>query len=221
MNFLIAEHNVDTQEVSITLKEICDILGVRHDKSMAKVEKLAQEPSFGTVSKIDIVYNAQGQKVETYLLNKKQAIAVGAKLNNAMLMALIDKLEELSQPKQQLTHLETARLLVQSLEKQEQLMLENKKLEDDVKMLVHTNKLYTATELAKEIGLNSANELNKVLHQMGIQFNQSGTWVMYSRYSGLGYESIKQEVLDSGKIVYHRKFTGAGRKFILGLLGKE
>lgn len=220
MNFLITEHNVDTKEVSITLKEICDILQVRHDNAIKKVEKLSQEPSFGELLETRTL-NLNGVKVRTYILNKKQAIAVGAKLNNAMLMALIDKLEELSQPKHHLTHLETARLLVQSLEKQEQLMLENKKLEDDVKMLIHTNKLYTATELAKEIGFNSANELNKMLHQMGIQFNQSGTWVMYSRYSGLGYESIKQDVLDSGKIVYHRKFTGSGRKFILGLFGKE
>ncbi len=182
--------------------------------------KLSLEPSFGELRETRTL-NLNGVKVATYVLNKKQAIAVGAKLNNTLLMALIDKLEDLSSPKQQLSHLETARLLVASLEKQEQLMLENKKLEDDVKLLVHTNKLYTATEIAKEIGFNSANELNKVLHGMGIQFNQSGTWVMYSKYSGLGYESIKQEVLDSGRIVYHRKFTGVGRKFILGLFGKE
>lgn len=209
---------VDAQEVSITLKEICDILGVRHNDAMKKVIKLSLEPSFGELRETRTL-NLNGVKVQTYLLTKKQAIAVGAKLNNSMLMALIDKLETLSKPTHEITHLETARMLVQSLEKQEQLMLENKKLENDVKILVHTNKLYTATEIAKEIGLASAVELNKILHSMGIQFNQSGTWVMYSRYSGLGYESIKQEVLDSGRIVYHRKFTGTGRKFILSLFG--
>ena len=31
---------------------------------------------------------------------------------------------------------------------------------------------------------------------------------------------FKQEVLDSGKVVYHRKFTQLGRDFILGLFNK-
>lgn len=50
------------------------------------VKKLAEEPSFGTVAKMAVVYNTQGQTIETYSLNKKQAIAVGAKLNNKLLM---------------------------------------------------------------------------------------------------------------------------------------
>ena len=78
----------------ITLKEITDIIEVRHDKAMIKVEQLAKEPSFGEVSKMD-TFNLNNVKVVTYVLNKKQAIAVGAKLNNKLLMKLVDKLEEL------------------------------------------------------------------------------------------------------------------------------
>ena len=51
------------QEYVITLKEITDLIGVRHDKSMAKVEELAIENGFGTLSKIDIVYNDKGQTI--------------------------------------------------------------------------------------------------------------------------------------------------------------
>lgn len=40
---------------------------------------------------------------------------------------------------------------------------------------------------------------------------------MYSKYSDLGYEEIKQEVLDSGKVIYHRRITQMGREFILSL----
>ena len=45
---------------TMTLKEITDLLGVRHDKAMVKVESLAKEPEFGTMSKMDIVYNEKG-----------------------------------------------------------------------------------------------------------------------------------------------------------------
>lgn len=84
-------------------------------------------------------------------------------------------------------------------------------------ILMHVNKTYTMTEIAKEIGLKSANELNKILAEKKIQYKSNGTWVMYSDYSDLGYESIKQEALDSGRVIYHRRITQLGRKFILGL----
>lgn len=64
-------------------------------------------------------------------------------------------------------------------------------------ILMHVNKTYTSTEIAKEIGLKSANELNKILESKKIQFKVNGTWVLYSKYSNCGYEEVKQEVLDS------------------------
>lgn len=84
-------------------------------------------------------------------------------------------------------------------------------------ILMHVNKTYTMTEIAKEIGLKSAVELNKILSEKKIQYKVNGTWVMYSDYSNCGYEEIKQEVLDNGHVIYHRKITQIGRKFILGL----
>lgn len=84
-------------------------------------------------------------------------------------------------------------------------------------ILMHVNKTYTMTEIAKEIGLKSAVELNKILSKKKIQYKVNGTWVMYSDYSNCGYEEIKQEVLDNGHVIYHRKITQLGRKFILGL----
>ena len=83
--------------VTLTLKDITDLLKVRHDKSMLKVTEMVKDTSFGTVSKMDIVYNIQGQTTETYILNKRQSIAVASRLNVALLMKVIDRLEELEQ----------------------------------------------------------------------------------------------------------------------------
>ena len=85
-------------------------------------------------------------------------------------------------------------------------------------ILMHVNKTYTMTEIAKELGIKSAIQLNKLLAEKKIQYQVNGTWVMYSQYSDLGYEEIKQEVLDSGKVIYHRRITQMGREFILKLL---
>lgn len=91
------------------------------------------------------------------------------------------------------------------------------KAEQKNAILTHVNKTYTMTEIAKELNMKSAIELNKHLAEMKIQYKVNGTWVFYSNYSNLGYEDIKQEVLDNGRVVYHRKITQLGREFILGL----
>lgn len=88
-------------------------------------------------------------------------------------------------------------------------------------ILTHVNKTYTMTEIAKELNMKSATQLNKLLAEKKIQYQVNGTWVMYSKYSDLGYEEIKQEVLDSGKVIYHRRITQMGREFILKLFADK
>ena len=88
-------------------------------------------------------------------------------------------------------------------------------------ILMHVTKNYTATEIAKELGFKSATELNKILSQMKVQYKQNETWVLYSKYADKGYTDIKQQVLDSGKVVYDRKWTQLGRKFLLELFSKQ
>lgn len=85
---------------------------------------------------------------------------------------------------------------------------------------MHVNKTYTITEIAKELGMKSAMQLNRILAEKKIQYQVNGTWLMYSNYSDCGYEEIKQEVLDSGKVIYHRRITQMGREFILDLFEK-
>ena len=89
------------------------------------------------------------------------------------------------------------------------------KAEQTNAILMHVNKTYTAAEIAKELGLRSAIQLNKILEKLHIQFKVNDTWVMCSDYSQLGYEEIKQEVLDSGRVIYHRRITQLGREFII------
>jgi len=86
-------------------------------------------------------------------------------------------------------------------------------------ILMHVTKNYSATEIAKELGLKSATELNKILAQAKIQYKQNETWVLYGKYADKGYTDIKQQVLDNGKVVYDRKWTQLGRKFLLELFG--
>jgi prophage antirepressor-like protein len=104
--------------------------------------------------------------------------------------------------------------LLQNLKNEREL---RERAEEERNRLLHSGKTYTATELAKECGLRSAAALNLMLVEKKIQYQQNKTWVLYSKFADRGYTEIKQITLDSGKIVYDRRFTDTGRDFILSL----
>ena len=81
-------------------------------------------------------------------------------------------------------------------------------------LLVHSNKTYTASELATECGFKSANAFNKDLHERKIQYKVNGTWKLYSEYDGKGYTETKQTE-KNGITIYNTRWTGEGRKFLL------
>jgi len=89
------------------------------------------------------------------------------------------------------------------------------KAENTVAILTHVKKTYTTTEIAKELGLRSAIELNKILEDKQIQYKVNGTWVLRADYSDLAYTETKQIELESGKIIYDTRWTQMGREFLL------
>src|SRR5690606_11064261 len=83
---------------SMTLKEITDLLEVRHNDAMVVVARMTKEVEFGTATKISQQYiKGNGAKgfLTTYHLNKRQSIAVAARLNTSLLMRIIDRWQEL------------------------------------------------------------------------------------------------------------------------------
>ena len=55
---------------------------------------------------------------------------------------------------------------------------------DEVLQSVNT---YTSTQMSKELGLREAEQLHKILKEMGIMFKQSGQWLLTAKYSEKGY----------------------------------
>ena len=82
-------------ECETSLKEITDYLGLRHNDSMSKVKRMAESQSFGTLREIRIAYNTQGQLMDTYLLDKRQMMAVSGTLSVDLQMMLVDRVNEI------------------------------------------------------------------------------------------------------------------------------
>jgi len=96
-------------EVTMTLKEITDLLNVRHNDAMRIVEKMAEVTDFGALRILRTSYlnNFGGEiALKTYALTQRQSIAVGARLNTDMLMKLIDRWQELESKQNQVQELD-------------------------------------------------------------------------------------------------------------------
>lgn len=112
-------------------------------------------------------------------------------------------------------YLSALKALVESEEEKQRLSLEKAKIEEEKNRLIHQGKLYTTTEIAKELGFKSAKAFNEFLKEKKIQYKVNDTWVLAARFSELGYTEIKQTELDNGKIIYNRKWTGIGRDWLI------
>lgn len=56
--------------------------------------------------------------------------------------------------------------------------------------VLQSKSTYTTNQIAKELGM-SAIGLNAELNSLGIQYKQSGTWLLYSKYQNKGYTKTK------------------------------
>ena len=83
---------------------------------------------------------------------------------------------------------------------------------DDVMQDDHT---YTATEIAKDLGLRSANVLNKWLVEIGFFYKSGKYYIPYSKYSQKGFTSHKLYDTGHGFNVKTIKFTNAGKIWIV------
>ena len=88
-------------------------------------------------------------------------------------------------------------------------------------LILQCPSLLSVTEIAKDYGL-SAKGLNKILHDNGVQYSQSGVWFLYAKYQDKGYTSTKTQNYNrpdgtQGSRV-HTYWTQKGRLFLYGLL---
>lgn len=208
------------KDLSMTSLEIAEITGKNHADVMrdirSEIESIEKEGlEAESIFALSYYLTSQNKEMPMYSMGREGAMQIATRYSASIRRKLIMKLDELeNKTSLPVNYLEALKQLVVSEEKRIEAERTNA-------ILMHISKNYTMTEIAKELNLKSATELNKKLNELKIQYKQNGTWVLYSKYANLGYVDIKQSVLDNGKVVYDRKWTQLGRKFLLELFSKE
>ncbi|EQI01005.1 phage antirepressor KilAC domain-containing protein, partial [Clostridioides difficile] len=141
------------------------------------------------------------------------------------------KVKESEQPKLPTTYKEALQHLIEQVEVNEKLQLEGKMKDQVIKelkpkadytdMILKNKGLVTITQIAKDYGM-SGKEMNKILHERGIQYKQSGQWLLYKQHQGKGY--THSETIDITRsdgmtdVKMTTKWTQKGRLFLYDLL---
>lgn len=87
--------------------------------------------------------------------------------------------------------------------------------------LVLQNKtLVPISVIAKDYGM-SATKLNKILHELKVQYKQGNTWLLYQKYASKGYTQSKTHTIDADYSKMHTYWTQKGRLFIYDLLKNQ
>lgn len=103
-------------------------------------------------------------------------------------------------------------LLKASREREGRLIAEQKVNEYEPKasyydLILQNKSLMNITQIAKDYGMSGA-EMNKKLHELGVQFKQSGNWLLYAKYQKNGWTQSTTELVNHGKkVVLHTKWT--------------
>ncbi len=116
------------------------------------------------------------------------------------------------------TQLKEERALVQ---KQRQIIGELKPKADYTDLILKNKGLVTITQIAKDYGM-SGQAMNKLLHNLGVQYKQSGQWLLYREHQAKGYthsETVEITRKDgTPDIKMNTKWTQKGRLFLYELL---
>ena len=180
-----------TKENTISSREVAEMIGERHDSLLRKIDRINENLQNANLCSdkywIAGTYTAgTGKQYREYQVTKKGCELIAHKTEGQkgveFTVRYMDRCEEREKKLQKQlpgTYIEALEQLLASEKEKARVQLELKDEQHKNEMLMHFNKLYTTTEIAKELGIKSAAKLNKVLNDKGIQFKQNGTWVLY------------------------------------------
>lgn len=236
MNSLtIINHN---GQKTIDSREVAEMIDKRHSDLLESIDGFAeilrgQNGKFRSDDYfIESTYQAgTGKPYKCYLLTRKGCDMVANKLTGEkgvlFSAAYINKFHEMEQAQIPRSLPEALRLAADMAEKNELLLLENAQSKQIIcelqpkasyyDAILHNKDIVPISLIAKDYGM-SAESMNKLLHELGVQYKLHKTWLLYQHHADKGYTQSKTHVIDAERSRMHTQWTQKGRLFIYDLL---
>jgi Rha family phage regulatory protein len=219
----------------VTSRTVAEELGRRHDHVKRDLENILISPNVGALIIPSQYKDTRGRKQNEYLLTKDgfTLYMFNIQGHNDFKMEYINKFNEMEsalQNKLPGSYKEAVAQLLENLERNEELQLENSIQKQQIgelkpkatyyDLVLQNKSLLSVSKIAKDYGM-SARSMNKLLHDLGVQYKQGDIWLLYAKYQDKGYTQTSTYALDEEHSKVSTKWTQQGRLFIYDLLKDE
>lgn len=226
-------------QIVVSSRMVAERFGKRHDHVLRAIEaKISTNPKLGALDYfIETSYkDAKGENRKEYLMTRDgfTFIVMGftgveADMWKLAYIEAFNKMEEALKnqtPALPTTYKDALIALVAEVEAKERLQLEVKAKEEAIQEMkpkadfceevLEADGAVPINIIAKDYGM-SARSMNRLLHQLKVQYPSGGTWVLYAKYQDQGYTTTETGTKDTrfGEYAYvTTKWTQKGRMFI-------
>lgn len=224
----------------VSSRTVAEELNKEHSKVIRSLENILTEPNVDSLIILNQYLDKKGETRKEYLLTKDgfTLYMFNIQGHNDFKMAYINKFNEMEE---QLKHPIASYMIEDPVKRAEQWIAEQKEkqqleLENNMNKqkiaeyepkasyldtILQNKSLVTVGQIAKDYGM-SAQSLNKLLHDLKVQYKQSGQWLLYSKHHNKGYTHSSTTEIEhkdgSTSVRMSTKWTQKGRLFIYELL---
>ncbi|RTX73813.1 Rha family transcriptional regulator [Mammaliicoccus sciuri] len=227
----------------VSSRTVAEELGRRHDNVKRDLEQILISSNVSTLIIPNQYKDSRGRNQKEYLLTKDgfTLYMFNIQGHNDFKMAYINRFNEMEQQiKNPIASymiedpVKRAEIWINEQKEKQRLELENNMNKQKISeyepkasyldSILQNKSLVTIGQIAKDYGM-SAQALNKLLHDMKVQYKQSGQWLLYSNHHAKGYtHSSTKEITHkdgSTSVTMNTKWTQKGRLFIYELLKRN
>lgn len=229
------EHKSELGAV-VSSRVVAKEINRRHDNVKRDLEQILISSNMSALIIPSNYKDSRGRNQKEYLLTKDGFTLYMFNIQglNEFKMAYINKFNEMENTLQNrlpATYKEALAQLLETVEEKEKLELENNMNKQKIAeyepkasyldTILNNKSLVTVGQIAKDYGM-SAQALNKLLHDLKVQYKQSGQWLLYSNLHAEGYTHSSTTEIEhkdgSTSVRMNTKWTQKGRLFIYDLL---
>lgn len=222
--------NEEHEQPVVSSRQVAEDFGKEHRNVLRDIDAMKDVLNFEQMFYETQEPDSYGRMQRAYLMNRDgfTLLAMGFTGSNALEWKLkyidaFNKMEtELNSPERIMARaLKIADKTIQQLklvnQQQEQQIAELQPKADYVDKILRCKDLLTVRQIAQDYGM-TATAMNRLLHDLGVQYKQSGQWFLYSKYVSCGYTKSTTYMNDYGMSTMYTKWTQKGRLFLYELL---
>lgn len=225
MNKLLPIMNKNSSVLTMSSREIADLVESRHDSVKRTIERL-QDKGLIQLTPMVEVKNHLGQVVTEYQLIKRDSYVVVAQLSPEFTARLVDRWQELENkqmPQIPQTLSEALRLAAdqaEQIERQNLLIEQQRPKVEFVQRYVEVGTTKSLRETAKILRVPERAMIDCLVGD-GLLFRQSGNLLPYQKYHAKGLFDVKTGTTEYGHNYTQTRVTSKGIEYIASRYASE